>query len=119
MTQTNASATSLKRAWTLSLPSQRREALDLAKWLIEEGSPSISITVEHTPEGGLAVTELTFRTLVGGPSLGELSARLQALSSPRLTSHKVSVESSTGLPVRQMWCRGSNGEPTLISLWPP
>src|SRR5208282_2542106 len=100
MTQTNASATSLKRAWTLSLPSQRRAALDLVKWLIEEGSPSISITAERTPAAGLAVTELTFKTLVGGPSFDALSARLQAISSPRLTSHKVSVESSTGLPVR-------------------
>src|SRR5271166_2553553 len=98
MTQTSASASSLKRAWTLSLPSQRRAALDLAKWLIEEGYASTFITVEPTPGGGAAVTTLTFRTLVGGPSLGELSARLQALSSPRLTSDKASVASSTGSP---------------------
>src|SRR5271166_3204752 len=114
---TNTSEISLKRAWTLSLPSQRREALDLAKWLTEEGYASTFITVELTPAGGLGVTTLTFKTLVGGPSLGELSARLQALSSPRLTSHKASAASSTGWPERPPSSIGLEQDKTHISQW--
>src|SRR5271155_26496 len=90
------SGISLKRDLTLSLPSQKRAALDLLKWLIEEGSPFISITAERTPAAGLAVTTLTFKTLVGGPSFDELSARLQALSSPRLTKAKENAGCLTG-----------------------
>ena len=100
---TNASENSLKRAWTLCLPSQRQKALALAKCLSEEGSASISITAVRTPAGGLGVITLTFKTLVDAPSYDALFARLTAMSSPRLTSLKESVESLTG----------SRGNPTL------
>src|SRR5271166_2071289 len=119
MTQTSASATWLKRAWTLSLPSQKRAALDLAKWLTEEGCASTSIIAELTPAGGLAVTTLTFRTLVGGPSFDALSARLQTISSPRLTSDKASAASSTGWQVNLTSSNGFPEAKTLTSQWPP
>src|SRR5271168_1953200 len=93
---TNASENSLRRAWTLSLPSQRQEALGLAKCLSEEGSASISITAVRTPAGGLGVMTLTFKTLVDAPSYDALFARLTAMSSPRLTSHRENAGSSTG-----------------------
>ena len=52
-----------KRALTLSQQLTKPEALELALWLIGEGSPYISITVERTQGGGLVVMELTFKTL--------------------------------------------------------
>src|SRR5579862_2388577 len=114
----NASENSLRREWTLSLPSQRREALDLARWLSEEGSASISITAVRTPAGGLGVTTLTFKTLVDAPSYDALLSRLPAMCSPRLTKVRESVASSTGSLDRTMLSLVSPEETTLTYRWP-
>src|SRR5271157_2247794 len=85
-----------KRALTLNQQLTKLEALELAVWLIEEGSPYISITVEPTQDGGLVEMALTFKTLADALTFERRCEPLLASFWLARINRRANAASSTG-----------------------